>query len=64
MKFPSIILVLIFAISAHAATFTVTRTDDRNTTCDSGVDCSLKEAVIAANAVATDDELIFPQICL
>ncbi len=33
---------------AKSATFTVTRTDDRNEICNSGVDCSLREAVAAA----------------
>jgi len=36
----------------------VTRSDDRNATCVSG-DCSLREAVNAANASATDDTIYF-----
>ncbi len=36
----------------------VTRSDDRNATCVSG-DCSLREAVNAANASATDDTINF-----
>src|SRR5688500_9432726 len=38
------------AENAFAANFVVTRTDDRNTTCVSGGDCSLREAINAANA--------------
>src|SRR5687768_11495174 len=34
-----------FVQRANAATFVVTRTDDRNATCNSGVDCSLREAL-------------------
>src|SRR5688572_27914828 len=34
-----------FLQEANAATFVVTRTDDRNATCNSGVDCSLREAL-------------------
>ena len=44
---------------ANAATLTVTRSDDRNVGCDSGVDCSLREAVNAANATTTDDTITF-----
>ena len=45
-------LICLFAAQSAQAqlTLTVTRTDDRNTTCDSGVDCSLREAVTVANA--------------
>jgi CSLREA domain-containing protein len=59
MKYLSLIFIFIFALSAHAATFTVTRTDDRNGTCNSGVDCSLREAVNAANVALTDDVINF-----
>ena len=45
--------------SVEAATFTVTRSDDRNATCVSGTDCSLREAVNAANAASTDDVINF-----
>lgn len=45
--------------TAHAATFTVTRTDDRNLTCTSNVDCSLREAVNAANMAAGSDTIGF-----
>jgi len=45
-------LIYLFAAQTAQAqsTFTVTRTDDRNAACVSGVDCSLSEAVTAANA--------------
>ncbi|CAN5439737.1 hypothetical protein BH20ACI1_BH20ACI1_14230 [soil metagenome] len=56
-------LAFLFCLSAtentFAANFIVTRTDDRNTTCNSGVDCSLREAVNAANAAATNDTITF-----
>ena len=51
-------LAIAFAPNASAATFTVTRADDRNQTCAAG-DCSLREAVAAANAAATDDTINF-----
>lgn len=56
------LLLLILTIAntqARAANFTVTRTDDRNATCVSGVDCSLREAVAAANANPLDDTINF-----
>jgi hypothetical protein len=53
------LFVLILAVSVNAATFTVTRSDDRNTICVSGVDCSLREAVSAANIQPTDDVITF-----
>ncbi len=40
------------------SSFTVTRSDDRNATCVPG-DCSLREAVNAANASVTDDTINF-----
>ena len=45
-------LICLFAAQSAQAqlTLTVTRTDDRNATCVSGVDCSLREAVTVANA--------------
>jgi hypothetical protein len=52
-------LLFTFTTQTFAVDFTVTRTDDRNTTCNSGVDCSLREAVGAANAAATDDTINF-----
>jgi hypothetical protein len=42
-----------------AATFTVTRNDDRNSTCNSAVDCSLREAVKAASVGFNDDTINF-----
>ncbi len=53
------VFILVFAFAAFGATYTVTRTDDRNSTCNSGIDCSLSEAVTAANATAEDDTIIF-----
>ena len=44
-------LICLFAAQSAQAQLTVTRTDDRNAACVSGVDCSLREAVTAANAV-------------
>ncbi len=45
--------------AAYAAVFTVTRSDDRdNTTCAAG-DCSLREAVKAANLAAGSDVINF-----
>lgn len=49
---------LVAAYSINAATFTVTKTADTNDgTCDA--DCSLREAILAANAVNTDDVIDF-----
>src|SRR5205809_89751 len=45
-------------LSVHAATFTVTKTADTfDGACDA--DCSLREAILAANAVSTDDVIEF-----
>src|SRR3989304_3546658 len=45
--------------TAHAAILVVTKTaDTADGTCDS--DCSLREAIIAANAAAGDDEITVP----
>ncbi len=45
--------------AAHAATFVVTKTaDTADGTCDA--DCSLREAIIAANAAAGDDTITVP----
>jgi len=50
---------LVLAPEAHAVTFTVTKTaDTADGACDA--DCSLREAVIAANALAGDDDIILP----
>jgi hypothetical protein len=51
--------ILVIAATANAATFTVTRTDDRNATCNSGVDCSLREAVKASFTETTNDTIDF-----
>ncbi|MGH9948820.1 MAG: choice-of-anchor Q domain-containing protein [Pyrinomonadaceae bacterium] len=53
------VLSLFGLLSVQAATFTVTRTDDRNMTCSSNVDCSLREAVNAANTLAGNDTIDF-----
>jgi CSLREA domain-containing protein len=58
MKYLSLLFILFFTFSAHATTFTVTRTDDRNVACNSG-DCSLREAVNAANVNADSDSINF-----
>lgn len=53
------IVVILGASVAHGATFTVTKTvDSFDGVCDS--DCSLREAVQAANANATADEVTLP----
>ncbi len=41
------------------APLTVTKTADTNGVCISGVDCSLREAIAAANATATDETITF-----
>lgn len=52
-------LFLAAAGMASAATFTVTKTTDTNDgTCDA--DCSLREAVVAANALAGADTIVLP----
>ncbi|MGD9588357.1 MAG: choice-of-anchor Q domain-containing protein [Pyrinomonadaceae bacterium] len=52
------LLVLMFSGVSSAATFVVTKTDDTNDgVCDA--DCSLREAVAAANAATSDDEIVF-----
>jgi CSLREA domain-containing protein len=44
---------------AQAATFTVTKSTDTNDgTCDS-TDCSLREAIVAANATTAEDTIVF-----
>ena len=57
IKFARLILFSLVFIAGSlwvkGATFTVTRTDDRNDICNSGVDCSLREAVNAARTTAT-----------
>jgi CSLREA domain-containing protein len=52
-------LIFSFAAAAEAATFTVTKTNDTaDGTCNA--DCSLREAVIAANALAGEDTINLP----
>ena len=60
--FFAVLALLICCASAQntsAATFTVTRNDDRSATCNSGVDCSLREAVAAASVGFNDDTINF-----
>src|SRR6266536_4718855 len=47
-----VLAVLPPATLARAASFTVTKTTDTNGTCNSGVDCSLREAIAAANSLS------------
>ncbi len=53
------LILLLCSLQTAAATFTVTRTDDRDVTCVSNVDCSLREAISAANASAGNDTINF-----
>ncbi len=55
----SLIFIFTFSFAVFGATYTVTRSDDRNGTCNSGVDCSLREAVNAANAAPSNDTINF-----
>lgn len=62
MRFPRVLLSLCFvfclSLAASAATFTVTKTADTNDgACDA--DCSLREAIAAANASADNDNIVF-----
>lgn len=59
MKYLIILSFFIFILPASAATFTVTRADDRNTFCLSGTDCSLREAVDAARVSSGNDTITF-----
>jgi CSLREA domain-containing protein len=53
------VVALATAVDAQSATFTVTRTDDPQPgACDS--DCSLREAVLAADAAAGGDTIVLP----
>lgn len=56
------IFLFILAAVTHvsAETFVVTRNDDRNASCNTG-DCSLREAVTAANTAAGNDLITFGQ---
>ena len=49
---------LALATSASAATFKVTRTDDPNPGACKGDDCSLREAVVAANSTGPADTIV------
>jgi CSLREA domain-containing protein len=56
--FAIIVLGLIFSGTAAAANFTVTKIADTNDgVCDA--DCSLREAIAAANGASSDDEIAF-----
>ncbi len=59
MKILVPLFILVCALSASAANFVVTRTDDRDATCISGSDCSLREAVRAANNQTGADSISF-----
>ena len=61
-RFPASCFVLLFlAFAANAAVYTVTKTADTSDgTCDA--DCSLREAVLAANATAENDIIIFSSL--
>jgi CSLREA domain-containing protein len=59
MKILLTLFILLFHVGTNAATVIVTRADDRNETCVSGVDCSLREAISAANASPDDDIINF-----
>ncbi|MBX3267890.1 MAG: CSLREA domain-containing protein [Acidobacteria bacterium] len=55
------LLLAFLSVSAFAATFTVTKTADTNDgTCDA--DCSLREAIAAANAASGDDIIEFSSL--
>lgn len=59
MKKSVFLMILSLAIGANAATFTVTKTaDTADGACDA--DCSLREAITAANALAGSDVIILP----
>lgn len=51
----------ISSFAVNAANFIVTRNDDRNAVCASGTDCSLREAVNAANASLDEDTINFAE---
>lgn len=60
MRYPhTLLLLLIISSHAHAAQFSVSKTaDTADGACDS--DCSLREAIIAANTNSEDDVIIVP----
>jgi CSLREA domain-containing protein len=59
IKYLSLFFILIFTITARAEEFVVTRNDDRDAFCNSGVDCSLREAISLANTNADADTISF-----
>lgn len=59
MRYPHTFLLLLVSIHTHAAQFTISKTaDTADGACDS--DCSLREAIIAANTNGEDDVIIVP----
>ena len=52
-------VILLLASNGFAAIYIVTRNDDRNLTCISGTDCSLREAIKATNSTPADDIIRF-----
>ena len=58
---PSILLIaLATTAAASGATFTVTKTTDTADGSCSIVDCSLREAILAANASPSPDTVVIP----
>jgi CSLREA domain-containing protein len=56
-----LVMMTAFIVNARAATFTVTKTADTNDgVCDA--DCSLREAIAAANGSSTDDTILFSSL--
>ena len=55
----TILAVLLLAVASYSATYTVTREDDRDSVCISGIDCSLREAIALANSTPDDDSVLF-----
>ncbi len=55
----TLFLLLFSATTSEAVNFTVTRSDDRNNATCVMDDCSLREAVKAANDLANDDTIVF-----
>jgi CSLREA domain-containing protein len=53
------VLLCLLTVTSQAATYIVTRADDRNGVCISGVDCSLREAINSANISADSDTVNF-----
>lgn len=63
MRFPRILsgicLVFCLSLTAFSATYTVTKTADTNDGACDAADCSLREAIAAANASADNDNIVF-----